>query len=95
MQMKKILSFFLMLFVWVSMYSQPKYEIRASWITTLGGMDWPRQKARNAAGIQRQKDELRQILDRLKAGNFNTVLLQTRLRGGIRYLPFSVPRHLE
>lgn len=94
MQMKKILSFFLMLFVWVSMYSQPKYEIRASWITTLGGMDWPRQKARNAAGIQRQKDELRQILDRLKAGNFNTVLLQTRLRGDMIY-PSSIEGFAE
>lgn len=84
-QMKKILSLFLLVFVCGTLFAQPKYEIRASWITTLGGMDWPRQKARNAAGIQRQKEELRTILDRLKAGNFNTVLLQTRLRGDMIY----------
>ena len=24
-------------------YSQPKYEIRATWLTTLGGLDWPSQ----------------------------------------------------
>lgn len=65
--------------------SQPKYEIRATWLTTLGGMDWPRSKAGNASGIQRQQKELCDILDRLKAANFNTVLLQTRLRGDMIY----------
>ena len=57
-------------------FSQPKYEIRATWLTTLGGMDWPRNKAVNASGIRRQQKELCDILDRLKAANFNTVLLQ-------------------
>ena len=41
------------------------------------GMDWPRNKAINASGIRRQQKELCDILDRLKAANFNTVLLQT------------------
>ena len=35
----------------------PKQEIRASWITTLGGLDWPSQKATSPAGIERQKKE--------------------------------------
>lgn len=65
--------------------SQPKYEIRATWLTTLGGMDWPRNKAGNASGIRRQQKELCEILDRLKAARFNTVLLQTRLRGDMIY----------
>lgn len=65
--------------------SQPKYEIRATWLTTLGGMDWPRNKAGNASGIKRQQKELCDILDRLKAAHFNTVLLQTRLRGDMIY----------
>ena len=39
-------------------FSQPKYEIRATWLTTLGGMDWPRNKAVNASGIRRQQKEL-------------------------------------
>lgn len=65
--------------------AQPKHEIRATWITTLGGMDWPRNKATNANGIRRQQQELREILDQLKEANFNTVMLQTRLRGDLIY----------
>lgn len=65
--------------------SQPKHEIRATWLTTLGGMDWPRNKAGNATGILRQKKELCDLLDRLKAANFNIVLLQVRLRGDVIY----------
>lgn len=65
--------------------AQPKHEIRASWLTTLGGMDWPRQKATNASGIEKQKQELCDILDRLKAAHFNTVIFQTRLRGDLIY----------
>lgn len=65
--------------------SQPKYEIRATWLTTLGGLDWPRQKAGNSIGIQRQQKELCALLDQLKAAHFNTVLLQTRLRGDVIY----------
>lgn len=74
--------------------SQPKYEIRATWLTTLGGMDWPRIKAGNASSIQRQQKELCDILDRLKAANFNTVLLQTRLRGDLIY-PSSIETFAE
>lgn len=66
-------------------YSQPKYEIRATWLTTLGGLDWPSQKATSAKSIERQKQELCEILDALKRANFNTVLLQTRLRGDVIY----------
>ena len=65
--------------------AQPKYEIRASWVTTLGGMDWPRHKANSPEGIKRQKEELCQLLDQLKEANFNTVLFQTRLRGDVIY----------
>ena len=65
--------------------AQPKYEIRATWITTLGGMDWPRNKATNAEGIRRQQQEFCNILDQLKKAHFNTVMLQTRLRGDLIY----------
>ena len=65
--------------------AQPKHEIRATWLTTLGGMDWPRNKATNAEGIRRQQQELCNILDRLKEAHFNTVILQTRLRGDLIY----------
>lgn len=65
--------------------AQPKYEIRAVWLTTLGGMDWPTHKAQSAESIRKQKAELCRILDRLQQSNFNTVLLQTRLRGDVIY----------
>ena len=69
--------------------AQPKHEIRATWLTTLGGMDWPRHKATNAQSIEKQKQELCNILDQLKRANFNTVMLQTRLRGDLIY-PSSI-----
>lgn len=88
-KIKQMRTFFITLLLLIltiqPVVSQPKYEIRATWLTTLGGMDWPRNKAGNAAGIQRQQKELCEILDRLKAANFNTVLLQTRLRGDLIY----------
>ena len=46
--------------------AQPKYEVRAVWLTTIGGIDWPHSYAGSARSIERQKDELRDILDRLR-----------------------------
>jgi len=83
--------FFLLIVVMgiLPIQAQPKHEIRATWLTTLGGMDWPRQKATNAQNIEKQKQELCHILDQLKEANFNTVILQTRLRGDLIY-PSSI-----
>ena len=84
--MRTFLFIFLsLLFFSIEVAAQPKHEIRATWITTLGGMDWPRNKATNAEGIHRQQQELCDILDQLKEANFNTVMLQTRLRGDLIY----------
>lgn len=80
-----LITFLLAMPAFLPASAQPKHEIRATWLTTLGGMDWPRAKAGNAAGIRRQQKELCDILDRLKAARFNTVLLQTRLRGDVIY----------
>ena len=63
----------------------PKREVRAIWLTTIGGLDWPRQKATDASGIRRQQEELCHILDRLQAARFNTVMLQTRVRSTVIY----------
>jgi len=73
-----------------NVFSQtPKREVRAVWLTTLGGLDWPHNYAQSPASIQKQKNELIQILDRLKAANINTVLFQTRVRGNVIY-PSSI-----
>ena len=65
--------------------SSPKRELRAVWVTTLNGLDWPKTKAVSAAARERQQEELCALLDQLKAANFNTILLQTRVRGSVIY----------
>lgn len=63
----------------------PKREVRAVWLTTISGLDWPRTRAVSKSGIERQKRELTDILDKLQKANINTVLLQTRIRGTVIY----------
>ena len=63
----------------------PKYEERAVWIATIGGIDWPRVKATDERSTERQKQELISILDKLQRANINVVILQTRIRGSVIY----------
>lgn len=63
----------------------PKHEVRAAWITAVYGLDWPRTRATSPERMRKQQDELVEILDKLKAANFNTVLFQTRTRGDVLY----------
>lgn len=63
----------------------PKHEVRAVWMTTIGGLDWPHTYAHTPRTIEKQKQEFRNLLDRLQMANFNTVLLQTRIRGTVIY----------
>ncbi len=65
--------------------AQPKHEIRAVWLTTLGGLDWPTTKASSPQRRLQQQKELCTILDRLKAAHFNTVLYQARIKGDVGY----------
>ena len=53
------------------------------------GLDWPRTRAVSPQSIRKQKEELVDILDKLKAANLNTVLFQTRTRGDVLY-PSSI-----
>ncbi len=59
---------------------EPLHEMRAVWLTTIGGIDWPHSYAQSEHSAVRQKEELCDILDRLSAAGINTVLLQTRIR---------------
>lgn len=63
----------------------PKREIRAVWLTTVYGLDWPRKPAITEAGVKAQQQELCDMLDRLRDANFNTIFLQVRLRGDVMY----------
>ena len=64
----------------------PKYEVRAVWLTTLSGLDWPRTQGEAA-----QRRELCTILDQLHEAGINTVLFQTRIRGTVVYDGSSEP----
>ena len=61
-----------------------KHEVRAVWLTTIGGIDWPYAKTAGA-----QKKEMIRILDQLKQVNINTILIQTRVRASTIY-PSSI-----
>lgn len=63
----------------------PRHEVRAVWLTTLGGLDWPATKANTPERVERQKAELTAILDNYREAGINTVLLQTRVRGSVIY----------
>ena len=67
----------------------PKRETRAVWLTTIGGLDWPHTYANTPQTVEKQKAELRAILDKLKRANINTILLQTRIRATVIY-PSSI-----
>lgn len=57
-----------------------KYEVRAAWLATIGGIDWPRSHQ-----PEKQRQELTDMLDRLKQGGINTVLVQARVRASTIY----------
>lgn len=84
--MKRFYTLYILLAVAVSVFSQnlrmgsPKYEVRAVWLTTIGGLDWPR-----SLNAEQQKRQLCEILDQLKRANVNTVLFQARIRATTIY----------
>lgn len=74
---------YIILFCTLQIYANdpPATEVRAVWLTTNYGLDWPK----NRSNIDIQKKELIEILDDLKKYNFNTVFFQTRTRGEVLY----------
>jgi len=82
--MKKTYAIFIILLCTLAAYGQDK-ETRAVWLTTVKSLDWPKTKATSPATVNQQKRELTDMLDRLKAININTILLQTRVRGTVIY----------
>lgn len=79
--MKTIIRFFLLFLLTLNVSAQtPKHEVRAVWLTTIKGLDWPATYATSAYNAHLQKRELIRILDQLQQVNINTVLIQTRVR---------------
>lgn len=62
-----------------------KQEVRAVWLTTIKGLDWPTTQATSEETIAKQKKEFIDILDKLQNARINTVILQTRVRGNLIY----------
>ena len=74
--MKTIIRIFIFfLLIQTASAESPKHEIRAVWLTTIQGLDWPHSHT-----ASRQKQELISILDKLQRANINTILFQTRVR---------------
>ena len=63
----------------------PRREVRAIWLTTLKGLDWPKRPAVTPEETEQQKKELIVILDQLQAAGINTVLFQSRIRSTTAY----------
>lgn len=62
-----------------------KYEMKAVWITTIYGLDWPKRPVTDRVGEERQRDELVRMLDQLQDIGTNTIFLQVRGRGRLIY----------
>lgn len=59
----------------------PATEIRAVWLTTNWGLDWPTR----AGTVDQQKNELRSILNQLQDLHINTIMFQARAQGRAFY----------
>lgn len=87
-KMKK--AFFLLLAVlfcsqWAYAIQYPKKEVRAVWLTTVYGLDWPQRVAASEDSRKAQQEAVCGMLDRLQEANFNTVFFQVRMRGDVAY----------
>ncbi|HPI38568.1 MAG TPA: family 10 glycosylhydrolase [Ignavibacteriaceae bacterium] len=79
-RIKKFLIILFILTPVLSVYSQPKEEVRALWVATVYGLDWPK-----TSGASAQKNEMITLLNKIQAANYNTIMLQVRARGDMLY----------
>ena len=77
--MKHLLS--VALFLILAVLSLPAREVRAVWLTTNSGLDWPG----NVYDEKGQKKLLRDMLDRLQRAHFNMILFQVQANGCLLY----------
>ena len=78
---KRLVVLFLFCVSWLLQAADsPKHEIRAVWLTTVYGLDWPRFAANSEHSRKAQQKAVSDMLDRLQDANFNTVFFQVRLR---------------
>lgn len=76
------ITFFILLINCLQLVAQQQAtEVRAVWLTTNWGLDWPKY----GKTAKSQKQELINILDELSALNFNLILFQARGHGRVFY----------
>ncbi len=81
--MKRLFLFSLLLFFTGYLFAQPpKREMRAAWVTTVWGLDWPQGLTIPSTGstyhINEQKKMFIRLIDSLKSANMNTIFFQVR-----------------
>ena len=74
-----ILVFLVVLLAILEISAQPKHEVRAVWLTTNSGLDWPKGEY----NVDTQKENLCKILDKLATANFNTIIFQAQVKGDV------------
>ena len=89
--MKIIIRIFILFTLALNVSAQsPKHEVRAVWLTTLQGLDWPK-----TTSPEQQRRDLIRILDQYQEANINTVLFQARVRGTTVYPSAIEPWHVS
>ena len=83
--MRKFFILIIFILSHVVLVASPKYEMRAVWLTTNWGLDWPASPATNERGAKQQQSDMCAMLDRVASMGFNTVFFQVRLRGEVLY----------
>lgn len=66
----------------------PDREFRSAWVATVWRLDWPQTtitSTGNQSQIQKQKDQMIQLLDSLSTNNFNAINFQVRSRSDAMY----------
>ncbi len=79
--MKRFLFSVITVFSLITLVAQPKHEIRAVWLTTNSGSDWPK----SIYDVSKQKENLCKILDLLCEANFNTIIFQAQVKGDVAW----------
>lgn len=84
---KRLLILLSVCFICVSIFpSSPKYEMRAVWITTNWGLDWPSRPVKVLSDRYIQQKELCYILDELQSVGIITIVFL----GGVQLFTIGI-----
>lgn len=84
----KYLKYLLLALIFSSLTAKaenPKHEMRAVWLATVWGIDWPSVRGVGKNVMEKQKAEMRGMLDSFEDMNLTTVFFQVRSMGDAMY----------